>query len=375
MRGKWQMSLFGALLLAGMLLALALPAGATRIKDIARFGGVRENQIYGIGLVAGLQGTGDNVRNSPYAAELVVGMLKNLGFDVDPQQLRRLDNFAVVMVTATLPPFAKPGDTIDVTVSAIGSATSLEGGVLLQTALKGADGKVYAVAQGPVSLGSTIGGGGAGRRNRHLTTGRVPEGAIVERAVPVTLIRPDPDRIFPEEPVLRLNLSHPDLTTATQVAGAINQHFGEELAKPLDGSTIAILVPPDRRARLIEFMSEVEGLTVKADQRAKVVINQRTGTVVVGGDVEVLPVAIAQSGISLVITGQSPGQEEQEGGEEAALTASQAEGQVVSRSLAQVSTADVVAALNALGATPEQIVAIFEALAASGALLAELEII
>ncbi len=375
MRGKRQSSLFGALLAAGLLLALALPAGATRIKDIARFGGVRENQIYGIGLVAGLQGTGDNVRNSPYAAELVVGMLKNLGFDVDPQALRRLDNFAVVMVTATLPPFIKPGDTIDVTVSAIGSATSLEGGVLLQTALKGADGKVYAVAQGPVSLGSTIGGGGAARRNRHLTTGRVPEGAIVERAVPVTLIKPDPDRLFTEEPVLRLNLSHPDLTTATQVAQVVNDHFGEKLAKPLDGSTIAILVPPDRQRSLIEFMSEIEGLSVRADQRAKVVINQRTGTVVVGGDVEVLPVAIAQNGINLVITGGGAADEAAGEGDSATLTASQAQDQVVSQSLAKVSTADVVAALNALGATPEQIVAIFEALAASGALLAELEVI
>jgi len=334
-----------------LLTVAAAGAHAARLKDLSRIDGVRANQLIGFGLVGGLAGTGDDPKSAPYTAEAIANMLNSFGFAATPAQIK-VKNFAAVIVTADMPPFVKPGDRLDVTVSSVGTATSLAGGTLFQTLLRGLDGQVYAVAQGQVSLGRPVSQGRA-TAAQYSTVGRIPEGATIEAAVPATFLKPDG--------VVRINLNDPDFTTASRVVDAINRALSEEAAYAEDAGTITVRPPAFFAGRTIAFISLLESLDVDSDMPARVVINERTGTVVLGGTVEILPVAVSHQGLQVQVL---PAFAEEAGAAPAEAAAA----------LSRVTTKDVVEGLNALGATPQDIVAIFQALAASGALLGELVI-
>ncbi len=363
----------GKIVLLAILLVVVQTTGAIRIKDIAYVQGVRTQQLIGYGLVVGLNGTGDTQR-STFTLQSVASMLKRFGITV-PQDQLRLRNVAAVMVTASVPGFAKEGGTVDVIVSSMGDATSLQGGTLLLTPLSGIEGTVYAMAQGPLSVGgiSVRANGNEVRRN-HTAAGRIPGGAILERALEATIVR---------DSTIAVVLMEADFTTATRIAEAVNSKIGERVATPNDGSSISIQVPAGYRAdgRLVEFISLVELLEVTPDVTAKVVINERTGTIVVGGTVSILPVAISHGGLNIEI--------------EAIPVVSQpapfSQGQTVTTQLTAVyagedsstvmafdgaaTVQDVAKTLNALKVTPRDVIAIFQALKRSGALNAELVII
>lgn len=344
-----------------------------RIKDIARFDGVRDNQLYGMGLVIGLEGTGDG-RGSQANVQMVANMLERFGISVDRDALR-LRNVAAVIVTADLPAFARPGDRIDVTVSSFGDARSLQGGFLLQTPLQAADGQVYAVAQGPVSIGGfNVRSGGAQAQRNHAVVGMVPGGAIVERFVPTTVVQ--------EDGRLTLLLTHPDFTTAARIADVINQVFTPDTAQALDRSAIRLQVPPAFAGRLVEFIAAVEELPVTPDAVARVVINERTGTIVMGHRARIASVAVAHGGLrvrvdSEPLVSQVPVDEDATVPVVVPRTSVSVEEEpartVVLESGASVE--DVVQALNAIGATPRDIIAILQAMKAAGALYAQLEIL
>lgn len=346
-----------------------------RIKDIARFEGVRDNQLYGMGLVIGLEGTGDG-RGSQANVQMVANMLERFGISVDRDALR-LRNVAAVMVTADLPAFVRPGDRIDVTVSSFGDARSLQGGFLLQTPLEAADGQVYAVAQGAVSIGgfNVRAGGGAQVQRNHAAVGQVPNGAIVERPVPTTVVH---------DGRLTLVLSEPDFTTAARVAEAINDVFTPDTARALDRSAIELQVPSIFSAQPVEFMAIVEELTVTPDMMARIIINERTGTIVMGHQARIATVAVAHGGLSVRVEPEP---------HFAFLPPSDNDGDVVPVVVETMridveeqagdvvllrggaSVEDVVQALNAIGATPRDIIAILQAIKAAGALYGELEIL
>lgn len=349
------------------LLACNCAFGASRIKDIARVAGVRENQLFGYGLVVGLAGTGDGVRMTK---QMMANLLERLGLNVSVGDINA-DNVAAVMVTANLPAFAKSGDTIDIVVSSVGDADSLQGGVLIQTPLKAADGRIYAVAQGSISLGgwqATAGGGGRAAKG-HPTVGRIASGAIVEREVPEDPLAPD-DRIV-------ISLNSPDFTTASNIADAINLRFGAGAAKAENASTVEVNVPADLAANVVPFIAELESLQVEQDQVSKVVINERTGTIIMGGDVTIAPVMIAHGTLTVTV---KPAYEISQpgapfgGGETVVRRTDQVEVEEKKVALTRVSTSDVVDALNAMGVTPSDIIAILQALKVSGALQAELVI-
>lgn len=335
-----------------------------RLKDIAHIKGVRDNQLIGYGLVTGLRGTGDGV-NMTYQS--IVNMLDRMGIVVDLADVN-VNNVAAVMVTANLPGFVKNGDRIDVVVSSIADADSLEGGVLVLTPLKAPNGEVYAVAQGPVSIGgylrATTAGGGA-RQKSFPTTGRIPSGAIVEKEV---------SSDFVEKNTLYINLNNPDFGTAARAADAINTRFGEKTSHALDASTIQVDIPEKYRDDVVPFIADVEDLNVAQDQVAKVVINERTGTIVMGGDVTVSPVAIAHGSLTVTI---KPGYEVLQPapftpGQPGALPKPQLKVEENTVTFQRVTSEDVVKALNAMGVKPTDITSIFQALKASGALQAEL---
>ncbi|MEP0813555.1 MAG: flagellar basal body P-ring protein FlgI [bacterium] len=331
-------------------------AEAARLKDIASLDGVRINRLIGFGLVGGLAGTGDDPKSAVYTAAAIAGMLSQFGFQVDPASIK-VKNFAAVAVTADFPAYYRGGDKLDVTVSSIGSAKSLEGGILYRTILTADDGEIYAVAQGPVSLGDFIGGGAGeagGRQKRNTTVGRVVGGAIVEREVPSTVLK--------EDGTIRYNLHQPDFTTAQNIALRIEELLGRDSASALDGGTIAVRVPAAFANDLVPFVSVLESLDIETDAVAKVVINQRTGTIVMGGDVGIKPVAVAHGSLSISVGND---------GDVDAGSGSERR----SEALIRVNAGDVVAGLNALGAKPQDIVAIFEAMAAAGALEGVLEVI
>jgi flagellar P-ring protein FlgI len=339
--------------------------GAARLKDIARVAGVRENQLFGYGLVVGLVGSGDGVRMTK---QMMANMYERFGIDVQANDINA-KNVAAVMVTATLPAFAKPGGTIDVVVSSVGDAISIQGGTLLQTPLKGADGNVYAVAQGPLSLGGwqATGGGGARKSKGQPTVGRIADGGIVERAVPTELIGPD-DKVY-------ISLNNPDFTTASNASSAINKRFGSGTAKAVDSSTIEINVPANSTGDLVPFLSDVESLQVEQDLVSKVVINEKTGTIVMGGDVSISPVAIAHGTLTVTVKPEynivQPGTPFA-GGSTVAYQSSQPQVEEQKVAFTRVSTSDLVDALNAMGVTPSDIIAILQALKVSGALQADL---
>ena len=344
-----------------------------RVKDIARFEGVRDNQLFGMGLVIGLEGTGDG-RGSQANVQMVANMLERFGITVDREALR-LRNVAAVMVTADLPAFVRPGDRIDVTVSSFGDARSLQGGFLLQTPLEAADGRVYAVAQGPVSIGGfNVRAGGSEVQRNHTAVGIVPGGAIVERSVPAEVLQGDR---------LTLILHEPDFTTAARVAEAINRVFAPDTARALDRSAIEVRVPSIFMSQPVEFIALVEEIEVTPDAPARVVINERTGTIVMGHRARIATVAVAHGGLTVRVEtepqfGFLPPAEE--GGAPTPVVVETTridvqEGGDVVLIQGGASVEDVVQALNAIGASPRDIIAVLQAIKAAGALYGELEVL
>lgn len=357
-----------ALGLAFLLLAgRAAPAFPDRIKDLALFEGVRENQLVGYGLVVGLDGAGDK---GLATQQSIVNMLRRMGVTVNPNDLKA-KNTAAVMVTAMLPPFPKPGTRIDASVGAIGDAKTLQGGTLVLTPLKGADGKVYAVAQGPVSIGGFVGGeGGTKVVKNHPTVGNVPRGAIVEKDLPFMVGGDE----------LRLFLHRQDFTNATRIAGRINETLGIDAAAA-DSSTVKLPVPGEYRGRLPELISAVEAIDVPVDMPARVTVNERTGTVVIGESVRIAPVAIAHGNLTIEIRTDLQVSQPRPFAPEKAETVVVPQKQVTASeqkaALTEVSGAtlgQIVKGLNALGVSPRDLIAILQALRSSGALRAELEI-
>ena len=274
-----------------ILLAASSMAAAVRLKDLASFEGMRDNQLVGYGLVVGLNGTGDR-KQAVFSAQSLANMLQRMGVAVDPTSIS-VKNTASVIVTAILPAFAQPGSRIDVTAAAIGDASNLQGGLLILTSLRGVNGQAYAVAQGAVVTGGFVSGkAGSTQSANHPTVGRVPNGAIVERGSP---------SVVPGGQ-LHLQVHQADFTTAARIADAINTHFKSAgVAKAENSALVSILVPAAFANRAIEFMGELEGLTVEVDRVTKVVVNERTGTIVMGKDVRISPVAILQGGLAVEI--------------------------------------------------------------------------
>ena len=365
--------LFSAALI-GLLFA-ATPAAAERVKDIARVNGVRSNPLIGYGLVVGLNGTGDQTSQAPFTVQSLKTMLNELGVTIPPGVNPQLKNVAAVAIHAELPPFAKPGQTIDITVSSLGNAGSLRGGSLLMTPLKGADGEVYAIAQGNLVVGGFGAQGNDGSRIsvNVPSAGRIPNGAIVERAVP--------DGLSSNGEELVLDLHRADFTTVQRLVDAINRAHGPETARAVDGGSVAVRAPFDVSAR-VGFMAQLENLElVQGDAPAKVVVNARTGTIVIGAGVRVMPAAVAHGSLTVSIAERVEVSQPNPlaGGETVAVPASnvqveQKESRVV---LMQGGTSleEIVRAVNEVGAAPGDLIAILEALKQAGALRAELEII
>jgi len=349
-------------------------ANATRIKEVAAIQGVRSNQLVGYGLVVGLDGTGDQTTSAPFTAQSLSAMLQQMGVTVPPGTNMQIKNVAAVMVTAQLPPFAQPGQTIDINVSSMANAKSLRGGTLIATPLKGADGQVYALAQGNLIVGGAgASAGGSKVQINHLSAGRVPEGATVERAVPTPLNQGDH---------LQLDLNASDYNTAREVARAINAKMGEGIAQPLNGRVVRVKMPDSPEAR-VSFLADIENLPLTlATPSAKVVINARTGSVVMNQTVSLSACAVAHGNLSVTINSTpviSQPTPFSTGGqtvvkEKAEITIKQEPGALIQLP-AGTQLADVVKALGALGATPQDLLAILQAMKTAGALNAEIEVI
>ena len=358
-----------------MLSLMAAPAMSERVKDIARVNGVRSNPLIGYGLVVGLNGTGDQTSQAPFTVQSLKTMLAELGVTIPPGVNPQLKNVAAVAVSAELPPFAKPGQQIDITVSSIGNAGSLRGGALLMTALKGADGEIYAIAQGNMVVGGFGASGNDGSRIsvNVPSAGRIPNGATVERAVL--------DGMAQNGEELVLDLNTPDFTTVQRLMEVINTRFGPDTARAVDGGSVAVRAPFDVSAR-VGFMAQVENLELSpGDAPAKVVVNARTGTIVIGANVRVMPAAVAHGSLTVTISeGTEVSQPSALAGGETVVAPSTdiAVEQTGSRMFVLqggASLEDIVAAVNQVGAAPGDLIAILEALKQAGALRAELEII
>jgi flagellar P-ring protein precursor FlgI len=353
-------------------LILSATTNAARVKDLADFQGVRSNPLVGYGIVVGLQGTGDSSA-SLFANRSLAGLLAKLGIVVDPNRVR-VTNVAAVMVTADLPPFARIGESLDVTVSSIGDSANLQGGTLLATPLLAVDGEVFALAQGAVSIGgfSESSGLGDSIRQNHPTVGRIPGGALVERelALPLT------DRTS-----MRLMLHQKDFTTAARMARELNGKLGDGIAQAADAGTVEIRVPESQRDNLVPFLARIEDVQVQADRSATVVLNERTGTVVMGAEVRIAAVAIAHGNLTVRIdnkTSVSQPAPFAEVGTTVAFDDAEIVAQERGTPLAVVqgiTIAELVRALNAIGASPRDLIAILQAIKAAGALQAELKII
>ena len=345
-------------------------SSVTRIKDIAKVQGVRENQLMGYGLVVGLPGTGDS-DDTKQMIQSTVSLLRNFGITVNPSELDS-DNVAAVMVIATLPPFVREGDTIDVTVSSMGDADSIQGGVLLQTPLRAANGDVYAVAQGSISTGGFFAGRGNSRAQKNFpTTGKIPNGAIVERTLEDDLGR---------NGQLSLSLASSDFTTASRITNAINAAYGN-VAHAANPGRIDINIPGYYRANVVEFIASIEELPVVPDAIAKVVVSERTGTIVMGGNVTVDECAITQGGLSIRIDRKESGIQGAPFSYGTSMIVQNTETNAreeMSSSIVMPATtrvSDVIGALNAVGATPRDCISILQAMKAAGAIHAVLEII
>jgi flagellar P-ring protein precursor FlgI len=344
----------------------------SRIKDLASVEGVRTNQLLGYGIVVGLNGTGDTLNNTPFTKQSLQAMLERLGVNTRGANMRTA-NVAAVMVTANLPPFATQGTRVDVTVSAMGDAKSLQGGTLLVTPLLGADGEVYAVSQGPVAISGFSAEGEASRITRGVpTVGRIANGGVVEREIDFALNKLS---------TLRLSLRNPDLTTARRMAAAINEFVGGDSAEPTDPSTVVLQIPARFKGNMIKLLTEIEQLRVEPDQLARIVIDERSGIIVMGKDVRVSTVAVAQGNLTVtiseqpqvsqpeplsrgrtVVTPRTNVRVDTEGGNKLAL---------ISQS---VTLAELVDGLNALGIGPRDLISILQAIKSAGALQAEIEV-
>jgi flagellar P-ring protein FlgI len=354
-------------------LAAAAPARAERLKDLASIAGVRENQLSGYGLVVGLDGTGDQTTQTPFTVQSILSMLQQKGITMPPGTQLQLKNVAAVMVTASLPAFAQPGQTIDITVSSMGNAKSLRGGTLLMTPLGGADGQVYAMAQGNLVVGGAgASAGGSSVTVNHLAVGKISGGATVEKAVASTL---------GADNLVRLELKETDFSNAARVTEAINEKFGPGVATALDGRVIRVRTPSSSDQR-VAFLGLLEGIDVQAARgAAKIILNARTGSVVMNQAVTLEPCAISHGNLSVTVTTQTQVSQPSAGsfGSTVASQNTQVElkkdpGKVLNVE-GGASLADVVKAMNAIGATPQDLLAILQALKAAGALRAELEII
>jgi len=369
------LSLFRPLALAlCLLMALPTVAGASsRIKDIADFEGIRENQLVGYGLVVGLSGTGDSLTNAPFTRQSLIGMLERLGVNVREDTIKT-ENIAAVMVTATLPPFARTGSRVDIVISALGDASSLLGGTLLVTPLIGADGEVYAVGQGNVAVsGFSAKGQGASVTKGVPTSARIPNGAIVEREVGFELA---------SVKELRLSLRNPDFTTATRMAAAINGHLGTKGAAAVDPGTIVIDMPSARNADVVTLMTGIEQLRITPDQVARVVIDEQSGIIVMGENVRISTVAIAQGNLTIRIT-ETPQVSQPQAFSNTGTTTTvertdvqidEGKDKKLVVLSAGVSLQELVNGLNALGVGPRDMISILQTIKAAGALQAEIEV-
>lgn len=367
------MNIMNRVLVAVLALMMAMPVQAARIKELASIQGVRSNQLVGYGLVAGLDGTGDQTQQTPFTVLSIINMLRNMGTNLPAFSTLQLKNVAAVMVTANLPPFSKNGQLLDVTVSSIGNAKSLRGGTLLMTPLKGADGQVYAMAQGNLLVGGVgASAGGSSVQVNHLGVGRIAGGATVEREVPTDLGQGE---------FIHLELNQADFTTASRVVEAINRTLGQGTAVALDGRQIRVAAPIDNNQR-VAFMSRMENISVNpGEDIPRVILNARTGSIVMNKEVKLDTVAVAHGNLSVVISSEplvsqpeafSQGQTVQT--EAAEIEIKEKKGELVMVK-AGASLGEVVKALNAVGASPQDLLAILQAMKAAGALKAELEII
>ncbi|MEO6276701.1 flagellar basal body P-ring protein FlgI [Roseateles sp.] len=366
-------SLQALLLALALVLAPVAPAQAARIKEIASVAGVRSNPLTGYGLVVGLDGTGDQTTQAPFTGQSLAAMLQQFGVILPQGVTMQPRNIAAVMVTASLPPFAQPGQQLDINVSSIGNAKSLRGGTLIATPLRGADGQIYAIAQGNLIVGGAgAAAGGSKVQINHLSAGRIPAGALVERSVPTPLAQGDS---------IQLDLNSSDYATARAVAQAINKAKGAGIAQALDGRVVRVTAPttPDER---VGFLADVENLVIDlAAPAARIVINARTGSIVMNQAVTLSSCAVAHGSLSVTISSTpvisqpnalSSGQTVVT--EKADISIRQEPGSLIQLA-AGARLADVVKALNSLGATPQDLVAILQAMKSAGALNAELEVI
>jgi len=374
---RWTQGLMTAAAAVAIIVTTAVGSAQaqTRIKDIVDFEGVRENMLIGYGLVVGLNGTGDGLKNAIFTRESLVGMLERLGVNARDNQNLQTDNVAAVMVTATLPSFATQGTRIDVSISAIGDAKSLLGGQLLVTPLVGADGEVYAVAQGSVAVGAFAAQGAAASVTRGVpTSGRIANGAIVEREI---------DFVLNQIETVRIALRNPDFTTSRRIAQAINAFIGGPVAQPTDPATVRMLVPDSYRNNAVALITDIEQLRVTPDLVAKVVIDEQTGVIVMGENVRINTVAIAQGNLTIRITETpqvSQPQPFSEQGETVVVPRTQIEiDDDADRKLTvlprTVTLQELVDGLNALGVGPRDMISILQAIKAAGALQAELEVL
>ena len=362
-----------AVILAIVSALFATPAHATRIKEVAAVQGVRTNQLIGYGLVVGLDGTGDQTTQAPFTTQGLNSMLQQLGVTVPAGTTMQLKNVAAVLVTASLPAFAQPGQQIDIDVSSIGNAKSLRGGTLVVTPLKGADGQIYAMAQGNLIVGGAgAAAGGSKVTINHLSAGRIPEGATVERAVPTPLSQGDS---------IQLDLNSADYATARAVAQAINTAKGSGVARAVDGRVVNVKAPTDPDQR-VGFMADIENLDIAmATPAAKVVLNARTGSIVMNQAVTLNACAVAHGSLSVTINSNPQVSQPAPNSGGQTVVTDKTDIQIASQAGALVQMpagtklADVVKALNALGATPQDLLAILQAMKSAGALNAEIEVI
>jgi flagellar P-ring protein precursor FlgI len=350
-----------------------IEARAARIKEVASVQGVRSNQLMGYGLVVGLDGTGDQTTQTPFTAQSLNAMLQQMGITVPAGVAMQVKNVAAVLVTATLPPFAQPGQAIDVNVSSLGNSKSLRGGTLVTTPLKGADGQIYGLAQGNLIVGGAgASQGGSKVTVNHLSAGRIPGGASVERSVPTPWL---------QSPSVQLDVQADDFNTARDVAGAINKAKGPGTAEAIDGRTVTVRLPAQAGDR-VAFMADIENLSIeRATPSARIVINARTGSVVVNQAVTIGPCAVAHGSLSVTISStpvisqpNALSQGQTVVSEKADIKINQEPGSLIQLPSGTKLT-DVVKALNTLGANPQDLLAILQAMKAAGALQAELEVI
>ncbi|MDB5106223.1 MAG: Flagellar P-ring protein [Fibrobacteres bacterium] len=362
-------------LICGLALSLAAAAQASRIKDVAKLEGLSDTQIIGYGLVVGLKGTGDGARTQ-FTTQSVVNMLRNTGIEV-PRERIQVRNVAAVMVTSKLSPYMKRGSTLDVTVSSIGDAKSLEGGTLLMSPLQATDGEIYALAQGALSVGGINKEGPQGKSSftkNHTLVGEIPNGAIIQKEAPGGLISSED---------LRISLANPDFSSAVAMAKSINANFKKPVAEAKDPVTVNVSVPEEYKAKRMEFIAEVENLDFLVSTIARVVLNEKTGTVIAGGNVSISEVAVSQGSITIQVKDNQQAQVSNtavpNGGTTTNTASSQNEDLKVDEPKAEMkvmpsssNVADLAKSLNSLGVSPRDIISIFQAIKRAGALNAEL---